>query len=484
MQRDDHRDEESHGTRRPNIVLINCDDLGYGDLGCYGSTANASPAIDRLAADGLLFEDFTMASPVCSPSRAALLTGCYPPRIGFGSFDGLAVLFPGQAVGLPPEEISIARVLADVGYRTLMVGKWHCGDQPQFLPTNHGFERYLGLPYSNDMGRQTGTRTTDDGDQPGYPPLPLLDGTEVIEQQPDQAGLTGRYVDEVVRFLRAHRDEPFFVYLAHLYVHLPIYTESRFADSSTNGRYGAAVAAIDDATDIIRRELDTLGLTDDTIVIFTSDNGALDRSTPHLAPADPDAGTGSNLPLRGAKGSTWEGGQRVPAIISWPGRITAGRRTTEHATSLDVFPTLAGIAGATVPTDRTIDGVDISTILFDPDAPSPRDTFAYYFMNDLNAVRRGGWKLHVARDGRGVRELYDLTVDRSETTDVAATHPDIVSDLEALAERFRDDLGDARLGRVGRDVRPVGRVADPEPLTRFDPTHPYVIAEYDLPDRG
>ncbi|MCB0976372.1 MAG: sulfatase-like hydrolase/transferase, partial [Acidimicrobiales bacterium] len=259
---------------RPNIVLVNCDDLGYGDLGCYGSTINVSPAIDRLAAEGLLFEDFTMASPVCSPSRAALLTGCYPPRIGFGSLDGLPVLFPGQAVGLPPTEISLARVLRDAGYRTLMVGKWHCGDQPEFLPTNHGFERYFGLPYSNDMGRQSGTPTTADGDQVGYPPLPLLEGSEVIEEQPDQASLTGRYVAEVLSFMREHRDEPFFVYLAHLYVHLPIYVEERFAGASANGRYGDAVASIDWATDVVVGELDALGLAEDTLVVFTSDNGA------------------------------------------------------------------------------------------------------------------------------------------------------------------------------------------------------------------
>jgi arylsulfatase A len=469
---------------RPNVVLINCDDLGFGDLGCYGSTANESPAIDRLAAEGLLFEDFTMASPVCSPSRASMLTGCYPPRIGFGSLDGMPVLFPGQAVGLPPTEVTVARVLADAGYRTLMVGKWHCGDQAEFLPTNHGFERYLGLPYSNDMGRQAGTPATRTGDQRGYPPLPLLDGDEVIEQQPDQASLTGRYVAEVVRFLREHRDEPCFVYLAHLYVHLPIYVEERFAAVSRNGRYGAAVASIDWATDVIVRELDALGLADDTIVIFTSDNGALDRSQAHVSTADPDAGVGSNLPLRGAKGTTWEGGQRVPAIVRWPGRIDAGRRTAEHASALDLLPTLAAVAGADLPTDRTIDGVDIGALWFDAEAPSPRSSFAYYFMDDLHAVRDGRWKLHVARDGAAVCELYDLSTDRGEQHDVAAAHPDVVARLEADAERYRADLGDARLGRVGAGVRPVGRVADPRPLTTYDPTHPYVAAEYDLPDRG
>ena len=193
---------------RPNVVLINCDDLGYGDLGCYGSTLHATPVLDRMAEEGLRFDAFYMASPVCSPSRGALLTGCYPPRIGFGSFDGLPVLFPGQAVGLPPTEISLGRLLSDAGYRTQMIGKWHCGDQPSFLPTNHGFDHYFGLPYSNDMGRQAGTRTRGDGEQPGYPPLPLLLDDEVLEQQPDQVSLTARYVTEAVRFMRAERDRP------------------------------------------------------------------------------------------------------------------------------------------------------------------------------------------------------------------------------------------------------------------------------------
>ena len=304
---------------RPNIVLINCDDLGYGDLGCYGSDLHDTPTLDRLAAEGVRFTDFYMASPVCSPSRGALLTGCYPPRIGFGSFEGLPVLFPGQPVGLPDSEVSHGRLLSDAGYATLMVGKWHCGDQPAFLPTNHGFDHYFGLPYSNDMGRQSGTPTRADGEQAGYPPLPLLDGDDVIEQQPDQSSLTGRYVTEVLRFMRAHRDEPFFVYLAHLYVHLPIYVQDRFAAQSRNGAYGAAVASIDWAADVILHELAQLGLDERTLVVFTSDNGALDR-----------ADGGSNLPMRGHKGTTWEGGMRVPGIARWPGRISPGQIGRAH----------------------------------------------------------------------------------------------------------------------------------------------------------
>ena len=216
----------------PNIVLINCDDLGYGDLGCYGSTRNASPRIDRLATEGRRFTSFYMASPVCSPSRGALLTGCYPPRFGFGSFEGLPVLFPGQAVGLPPHEVSIARVLSSAGYATEMIGKWHCGDQDEFLPVNHGFDHWFGLPYSNDMGRQSSTHPA----LPDMPPLPLVDGkaggpTSVVERQPDQTTLTARYVEAAVSFMRTNATHPFFLYLAHMYVHLPLYVEDRYQPS-------------------------------------------------------------------------------------------------------------------------------------------------------------------------------------------------------------------------------------------------------------
>lgn len=457
---------------RPNIVLVNCDDLGYGDLGCYGSALHDTPNLDRMADEGVRFTDFYMASPVCSPSRGALLTGCYPPRIGFGSFEGLPVLFPGQPVGLPDAEVSIGRLLSDAGYATLMVGKWHCGDQPGFLPTNHGFDHYFGLPYSNDMGRQSGTPTDAAGDQRGYPPLPLLDDDEVIEQQPDQASLTGRYVTEVLRFVRAHRDRPFFVYLAHLYVHLPIYVPPRFEHESRNGRYGAAVASIDWAAGVILHELERLGLDERTLVVFTSDNGALDR---------PDGG--SNLPLRGHKGTTWDGGMRVPAIARWPGRIEAGRTCAELATSMDLYPTFAALAGTTPPADRVIDGRDLGPVLFDG-AGSPHESFAYYFMDDLCAVRSGGWKLHVARHGESVTELYDLLADPAEAHDVHAEHPEVVARLSGLAEGHRQRLGDARLGVRGDEVRPIGRVDRPRTLTTYDPSHPYYAAEYDLPDRG
>ena len=465
--------------RRPNVVLVNCDDLGYGDLGCYGSPLNKTPTIDRLAAEGLRFDSFYMASPVCSPSRGALLTGCYPPRIGFGSFDGLPVLFPGQGIGLPDTEISLGALLSSAGYRTQMIGKWHCGDQPAFLPTNHGFDHYFGLPYSNDMGRQapatSGPLAPPPGQEPFYlNPLPLLADHDVIEQQPDQASLTGRYITEAVRFLRDAAEDPFFLYLAHLYVHVPIYVQERFARRSANGPYGAAVECIDWATAVILHELDALGLAGDTIVIFTSDNGsrAVDG--------------GSNRPLRGTKGTTWEGGMRVPCIVRWPGRVAPGRVCDEVTTAMDLYPTLAGLCGADLPEDRTIDGRDIGGLWADADAASPHEAFFYYWMNDLEAVRAGRWKLHFAKHGHVEAALYDLDADPGEARNLidVGGHQPVVAELEAHAERARVSLGDALTGRTGGDVRPVGRVRDPVTLTTYDARHPYYLAEYDLTDRG
>lgn len=454
-------------SRPPNFLLINCDDLGYGDLGCQGSTINLTPNIDRIAAEGRRFTDFYMASPVCSPSRGGMLTGCYPRRIGFGSFDGRWVLFPGQPLGLHPDEISLARLLRNAGYATGLVGKWHCGDQAPFLPTSHGFDHYYGLPYSNDMGRQRGADAA-------YPPLPLLAGSEVIEEQPDQTSLTERYVESAARFIRSNQGRPFFLYFAHLHVHLPHYVPERFLRESSNGRYGAAVACIDWATGALLNELVRAGIDQDTVVIFTSDNGS--RASGE---------GGSNGPLRGTKGTTWEGGQRVPLLVRWPGRVPPGTVCRELTTGLDFYPTLAAVAGAPLPADRVIDGRDVRPLWFGvPGAVSPHEAFYYYLRDNLEAVRVGRWKLHVHRDGREMRELYDLQNDPGETQDRAEHEPAVLAELARMLEHGRDEWGDGVTGRPGRNLRPIGRVEHGVTLTQYRMDHPYMVALYDLEERG
>lgn len=453
---------------QPNIILINCDDLGYGDLACYGSRVNKTPTLDRMAEEGVRFTDYHVMSPVCSASRSALLTGCYPERVGFPG-----VLFPGQEIGLNPEEITIADVLKGQGYRTKIVGKWHCGDQPEFLPTNHGFDEYYGLPYSNDMGIQGKPEN-----RAGRVPLPLMRDAEVIQEQPDQRGLTERYMEQCVRFIRDNRENPFFLYLAHMYVHVPLFVPRRFMRESENGGYGGAVQCIDWVADVIFRELRELGLDENTLVVFTSDNGSRAR----------DEG-GSNAPLRGHKGQTWEGGQRVACIARWPGKIPAGRVCDELVTSMDFLPTVAGIAGTTEPKDRTIDGKDIRPLLFGEEgAASPHEVFFYYVRGSLAAVRKGKWKLHFiegsafAKDAEPAPQLYDLDADIGEQDNVYDDYPEVVKELESAAEAGAQELGDALHGIEGAGCRPVGRVDNPKPLAVYDENHPYIVAAYDTPD--
>ena len=452
--------------RPPNVLLINCDDLGFGDLGCYGSTRNHTPHVDRLAEEGTRFTSFYMASAVCTPSRGAMFTGCYPPRIGFDEFDGHCVLFPGHPYGLSDREETVASLLRERGYATRLVGKWHCGDQPEFLPTRHGFDGHFGLPYSNDMSRQRG--------QPAWPPLPLLRDEEVVEQQPDMAALTERYVADACAFIRTHRDRPFFLCFSHMYVHLPLIVPQRFLDRSENGRYGAAVAAIDWATGVLMRTLADLGLDDDTLVLFTSDNGSRAQGE-----------GGSNAPLRGHKAQTWEGGQRVPLIARQPGAVPAGRVCDTLCSAIDFLPTLARRAGARMP-ENPIDGVDLAAVLAGDDDAQPREEFCYFLESRLDAVRDRRFKLYASHtephrpdETRPGAELFDLLADPGETTDVAADHPDVVARL-----RERHAHWNQRLGPGGSEKRPAGEVKHAEPLTRYDATYPYFAAEYDLADRG
>ncbi len=451
---------------KPNIILINCDDLGYGDLTCYGSERNDTPNLDRLAEEGMRFTDFYMASPVCTASRAAMLTGCYSQRVGFGDYQ---VLFPGQAQGLNPKETTIAAQLKKVGYDTKIIGKWHCGDQPEFLPTNHGFNEYFGLPYSNDMGRQANKLDA--------PPLPLIRNNAVAEQQPDQRELTERYVDEALQFISRDRSDPFFLYFAHMYVHVPLFVPKQFLDRSRNGAYGGAVGCIDWAMRMIDAELERLGIKNDTLLIFTSDNGsrAMDEG-------------GSNAPLRGTKAQTYEGGLRVPCIMRWPGKIKEASVCEGIASATDLFATLSDIVDAPM-ADTQRDSISLAETLL-KGTPSKRKVFVYYKNTNLEAVRVGDWKLHFCKtgwnpDGMGGNEsteLYNLRDDVGETKDLYKTHPEVVTELEEVANHFRETLGDHRLGFKGSEIRAIGECTNPKPLTEYDKDHPYMVACYDLAD--
>jgi arylsulfatase A-like enzyme len=459
---------------QPSIVLINVDDLGYGDLGCYGSKVNDTPHIDRLAKEGMRFTDYYSASPVCTPSRAALLSGCYPGRIGFDVFGKnkkLPVLFPGDAEGLNPSERLLPELLKEKGYATGMVGKWHLGDQPEHLPTRHGFDSYYGIPYSNDMGLSVARKD--------YPPLPLVRNETVVQQQPTQAALIERFTEEAISFLRANRDKPFFLYLPHIHVHLPHYVMEPFTSNSRNGRYGAALAAVDWSTGAIMDELKRLGIDDNTIVIFTSDNGSRTKGE-----------GGSNAPLRGHKGQTWEGGMRVPCIVRWPAAIPAGTVSSELVAAMDFYPTLASLAGHETSQLPKHDGVNLLQVWRgDKAAKSPREYFFYFKMAELQAVRSGQWKLRHAFDaGKNTNpekiELYDLSADPAEYRDVAAEHPEIVKGLVAAMDEIRKELGDSRLGIQGKDRREPAVSKNPKRLTTEDKTYPSIEPIYQLGEAG
>ena len=464
---------------KPNIIIIFADDLGYGDLGCYGSKINETPTLDRMADEGKKFSNFYVNSPVCSPSRASLLTGCYPQRISFGTFDGLRVLFPGQGIGLSTEEKTIAKTLKESGYSTKIIGKWHCGDQKDFLPTNHGFDSYFGIPYSNDMGRQVKPKDYNPNDSSlrkvtewDRPPLPLIRDKEVIQEQPDQRSIAERYTEDAVSFMRENSESPFFLYLAHMQVHLPLYAAEKFVKESKNGDYGACVASIDWSTKVIFDELKELGIDENTIVIFTSDNGSRLQNQ-----------GGSNGNLRGRKGQTWDGGQRVPCIIRWPGKINGGEETDALATTMDFLPSITNLIGGELPSKK-IDGIDMSELFFSNSNSSKRESFLYYNEDELEAIRYKNWKLHFKKEGKLINELYDLGNDIGEKVNLYNENKEIVTELSSLADDYRKSLGDKFFDIEGEEVRSAGRIADPKPLTEFDENHPYMYAEYDKGERG
>jgi arylsulfatase A len=447
--------------RPPNFVVFFCDNLGYGDIEPTGSSLHRTPNLNRMAAEGCLFTHFYATAGVCTPSRASLMTGAYPRRVSMDETDG-RVLRPVSPIGLHPDEITVARVLKDAGYATGIVGKWHLGDQPPFLPTRHGFDEYFGIPYSDDM-----VHTHPAGVRAGWPPLPLMRGERVIEAPAERNTLTRREAREAVRFIREHRDEPFFLYIPHSMpgsTNAP-FASRRFRGRSRNGPWGDAVEELDWAAGQVLDTLDDLGLSEDTLVLWTSDNGA-PRHDPPL---------GSNAPLHGWGYSTAEGGQRVPCIVRWPGHVPAGAECRELCTTMDVLPTFAALAGTHAPQDRILDGYDIRPLLFAKEgAQTPYSAFYYYEGPQLQAVRSGPWKLYLPLENwtripnpaitHGEPSLYNVEEDSGETHDVAGEHPQIIEQLSAFAETARDGLGDG--DRPGRNQRPAGRVQDPVPLMR------------------
>lgn len=425
----------------PNVVLLLIDDLGYGDVGAFGSKLNRTPHIDRMAAEGRKLTSFYVA-PVCTPSRASFMTGC-PRRVGLPN-----VLFPGAGVGLNPQEKTLPEVLQEKGYASLCVGKWHLGDQPEFLPTRHGFDHYFGIPYSNDMGPAAdgarGPSAPEAKGGRGHPPIPLLRDGKVVRRVliPDQEGITEEYTEEAVRFLREQKNRPFFLYLPHTAVHFPVYPGPRFKGKSGKGSYTDWVEEVDASVGRVLDTLRELKLAERTFVFFTSDNGGTGRAV--------------NAPLRGGKASTWEGGMRAPAIAWWPGRIPPGTSTDALTTNMDLLPTVARLAGAEPP--GSIDGKDIWPLLAgEPGASSPHECFFYYRGTALEAVRSGPWKLAL-QGGK----LFNLEKDLGESTDVASEQPEVVKRLRSLAERARADLGDG--AKAGPGCRPPGRVEKPAPI--------------------
>jgi arylsulfatase A-like enzyme len=443
----------------PNVVLVYADDLGYGDLGCYGAEGIRTPNLDRLAAEGVRFTQFYVAQAVCSASRTALLTGCYPNRLGI-----LGALGPRDRHGIHDDEWTVAEVLRQRGYATAVFGKWHLGHHPQFLPTRHGFDRYYGLPYSNDMW----PRHPEVGNR--FPELPLIEGDRVVELNPDQDRLTASYTARAVEFIDASAGGPFFLYLPHTMPHVPLGASAQFRGRSPRGLFGDVIEEIDWSVGEILAALERHGLTDRTLVVFASDNG------PWLSYGD-HAGTAGGL--REGKGTTFEGGVRVPFIARLPGVIPAGTVCHEPAMTIDVLPTLAALAGAPLP-DRTIDGRDIRPLLTgEPGAASPHEALYFYWGEELQAVRSGRWKLHFPHAYRSLTgtpgsggkpagysqaqielALFDLQADPTETTDVAGENPNVVERLQALAEQARAELGDSATGCRGAGVRPRGELAE------------------------
>lgn len=452
--------ESSEKPAKPNIVLIFADDMGYGDLGVYGATQWKTPNLDQLAADGVRFTQFYVPHAVCSASRAALLTGTYANRLEiFGALDHTATH------GLNPDETTIAEMLKANGYATGMVGKWHLGDQPEFLPTSQGFDSWYGLPYSNDMWPHHPESKN------YYPPLPLYRNTSVIDTLDDQSMLTTNYTEEALQFIEKSKDAPFFLYFAHSMTHVPLFVSDKFKGKSEQGLYGVVMMEVDWSVGQVRAKLEELGIADNTIIIFTSDNG------PWLSYGGHAGLTGG---LKEGKGTSWDGGIREPGIFVWPDHFPAGKVENQSAMTIDILPTLAEITDSKLP-ELPIDGRSILPML-EGQEMEPKPYFAYYNRNELQAIIYGKWKMvmpHSYRtipegttmrnDGIPVKyemvnlekaELFDLSLDPNETTDVSEDNPDIVAKLNQFADEARADMGDALTKSEGTGLRKHGKVEE------------------------
>ena len=456
--------EETAPKKPPNIVLIFTDDQGYGDLGCFGAKGFATPNIDALARDGIRFTDFHVSQPVCSASRASLLTGCYANRIGIHG-----ALGPNARHGIHANETTLAELLKAKGYATGMVGKWHLGHHPLFLPTRHGFDSYFGLPYSNDMWPHH-----PEAKAGAYPKLRLFENEKILladVKAEDQAKLTTQYTERAVKFIEQNKEKPFFLYVAHSMPHVPLFVGEKFKGQSQQGLYGDVIQELDWSVGEILKALDSHELAGNTLVIFTTDNG------PWLSYGNHGGTAGK---LREGKGTVWEGGVRVPFVARWPGTIPANAECRIPAMTIDLLPTVAKIVGAEL-SKQAIDGKDIGPLLRnEAGARSPHEAyFHYYNTGELQAVRGGKWKLMLphtyrtmdgqdpGKDGTPGRyrqvkielpELYDLDADVGETKNLAAANPEEVKRLLDFAEKAREDLGDSLTKRVGKGVREPGRL--------------------------